>query len=152
MKKLWCAAIFVIAMAIFPMIMYHINIGHESYVERNTGFHFSQSPECTYALDQVGHGKEFDMLEIFTISSDAAEFERYVHDNGWNLLPLTEEIVNHPICEADFDGNMSRMLNCNHGYWNWNADSCRLIVYDTDNQMIYIRKSTLFYGLAYARP
>ena len=146
MKKLRRTFFLLLLAIALPLLISHWSIGGNSYIARNVGFRFSQAPKCIYSLDLVGHGKEFDLLKVYEISSDIASFEEHMQDRGWNPLPLSADMARHPICKADFDGNMRLMLSCTHGYWLWDGQAYRLMVYDAEKHLLYIRKSTLLYG------
>ena len=131
-------SIMIIIVAVLPMTM-----EHTSYVERSIEFSFSEPAIQIYSFDKIGEGREWDRLEVYKITSDFADFEKHLQSNGWNVLPLPEDIVNLPLCEASFDGYMDKLLSCNQGYWYCDGDCCKLMVYDIDSHIIYIRRSTL---------
>ena len=137
---------FVIAyvlLATVPIVIEMAVYGNKSYVERKVGFHFSKAPTCIYSYDKVGEGREWDVLAVYEITADVEQFESFLQISGWNALPLPENIVNLPLCEASFDGYMDKLLSCNQGYWYCDGDCCKLMVYDIDSHIIYIRRSTL---------
>lgn len=136
MKKYLLVVFSVFIVGLLPMIMMLMNGGGTSYVERKVSF--SLMPSCLYEFDRFSQGKGCDGLTIFEIDSNIMEFENHLHKSGWHLLPLSDHILNHPICNVSFDANMIDMLSSSNGYWHWDENFDELIVYDADEHMIYI--------------
>ena len=148
-KKRLLAAIFVslaiLALMHLPTVIRMGGIRQATSLEQTVSFLFSQAPKCTYSLDRFTEGRDYDKLMIFTISSNIPEFEAYVRQSGWEPLPLADDIRSHPLCKDSFDGNMQAMLRCGNGYYRWKGKSKELVVYDAEQQLVYIRKASVIH-------
>ncbi len=143
MKKHLLIAISVLIVGMLPMIMMLMSGEGTSYVERKVSFDFSLTPPCVYEFDRFSQGKDYDKITIFEIKSNIVEFQNHLHKSGWYLLPLSDDILNHPLCNVSFDANMIDMLSSSNGYWYWDERFDELIVYDADEHMIYIRNASV---------
>lgn len=143
MKKYLLVVFSVLIVGMLPMIMMLMNGEGTSYVERKVSFDFSLMPSCLYEFDRFSQGKDYDKLTIFKIRSNIVEFENHLHKSGWHLLPLSDHILNHPLCNVSFDANMIDMLSSSNGYWHRDEKFDELIVYDADEHMIYIRNASV---------
>lgn len=143
MKKHLFVVFLLLIIIMLPMIMILMNGGRTSYLERKVSFDFSLTPSCLYEYDRFSQGKDYDKLTIFEIDSNIVEFENYLHKTGWHLLPLSDDVLNHPLCDASFDTNMINMLSSSNGYWHWDEKFDELIVYDADEHRLYIRNASV---------
>lgn len=143
MKKVWRYLIFTCVTVLCIMMHIMLNGGVSTYVERAVAFKFSQNPKRLYAFDGFSEGMDYDVLKIYQIDSDIERFEKHLRDENWHTLPLTNEILNHPLCSLSFDVNMKEMLSCTNGYWYWDEEFEDLMVYDAENHKIFIRRASV---------
>lgn len=143
MKRVWHYLIFICVTVLCLMMHVMLNGGISSYLEREVSFRFSQKPKCLYSFDGYSQGKDYDKLVIYKIDSDIERFEERLCNENWHILPLTNEVLNHPLCSLSFDVNMKEMLNCVTGYWCWDEKYNKIIVYDTESHKVFIRKASV---------
>lgn len=116
----------------------------KSYVEVRTSYDFAQDPPCIYKYNAVDHGKDYNVIYVFSIDSDADGFQSYLENStAWNRLPITSEILEYPLLDRSFDKQVNNMLNCTHGYWYWDERFHDFMVYDIENHLLYIRRASI---------
>ena len=135
----------IVAFAVVILIAAMIFDSPTANIQRRTGFWCHRVPVHEYNFDDVGHGREFDTIDIYELKGhDAKRFTDFANSNvAWNPLPLDASSNFDGLAILSFDSHMEDMLTCPNGYWHSSDDHPRILcVFDSENNKLFIRMRT----------
>lgn len=116
-----------------------------AYLQRKVGFSAILPIKSLYSYNAIDHGKDYNALYVYQFTGfDAQRFTNYACDKQWPQLPISPEVLELRVCEADFDIVMSEMLCVQTGYWYVDDSHRTLCVFDMSEGNIYIRTASVF--------
>ena len=116
-----------------------------AYLQRKVGFSAILPIKSLYAYNAIDHGKDYNALYVYQFTDyDAQRFTYYACDKQWSQVPISPEVLELRICEADYDIVMSEMLCVQSGYWYVDDSRRTLCVFDISEGTIYIRTASVF--------
>lgn len=114
----------------------------ESYIEKRTAYRFRGNPTCVYRYDSIKSGKDYNVIYVYSIGAeDASGFLMFVK-NEWQELPISSDVLKEQVLDRSFDKHVENMLECSEGYWYWSDKPHNFMLYDLNNNLLYIRRSS----------
>lgn len=83
------------------------------------------------------------MIRIYEPRDDAEEFKNHLIRCSWQFLPLPGEALSSSMCDPDFSEEIKDMLHYSDGYWSWERDANKMMVYDAKEGLLYMHKATV---------
>lgn len=137
--------IIIIVTAAISLITYSMMNSPTAYIHKKLDFWCVLIPQRIYYYDAIRQGKDYDSLHIFSLSQfDADRLSSSLNDgNGWEILPINQEVRNCDISDANFDSMMTDMLDSQVGYWYFDDFQHDLYVLGIKENKLYIRTASI---------
>jgi len=137
--------IIIIVVVAIPLITCFVMNSPTAYIHKKLDFWCVLIPRRIYYYDAIGQGKDYNSLHIFSLSQfDANRLSSSLNDgNGWEILPINQEVLDSDISDANFDSMMMDMLDSQVGYWYLDDFQHDLYVLDVKNNILYIRTASI---------